>query len=49
MRLHLICERDVGPFSLIQQAIAHVSWALQEGRIPIVYFQDKRERLANPI
>jgi hypothetical protein len=41
MRLHLICERDVGLFSLIQQAIAHVPWALQEGRIPIVYFQDK--------
>ena len=41
MRLHLICERDVGLFSLIQQAIAHVPRALQEGRIPIVYFQDK--------
>lgn len=41
MKLHIICERDAGLFSLIQQVIAHIPWALQEGRIPIVYFQDK--------
>lgn len=41
MALHLICERDVGLFSLIQQVIANVPWALQEKRIPIVYFHDK--------
>jgi hypothetical protein len=41
MKLHIICERDAGLFSLIQQVIAHIPWALQEGRIPIVYFLDK--------
>jgi hypothetical protein len=41
MRFHIICERDVGLFSLIQQVIANIPWAIQEGRIPIVYFQDK--------
>jgi hypothetical protein len=38
MRLHIICERDVGLFSLIQQVIANVPWALQGGYIPIVCF-----------
>jgi hypothetical protein len=38
IRLHIICERDVGLFSLIQQAIANIAWALHEKRIPIVYF-----------
>jgi hypothetical protein len=37
-RLHVICERDVGLFSLIQQVIANVPWALSEGRVPIVHF-----------
>ena len=37
-RFHLICERDVGLFSLIQQVIANVPWAVQEKRIPVVYF-----------
>jgi len=37
-RFHLICERDVGLFSLIQQVIANVPWAVQENRIPVVYF-----------
>ena len=37
-RLHLICERDVGLFSLIQQVIATIPWALAEGRTPIVHF-----------
>jgi hypothetical protein len=40
-RFHLICERDVGLFSLIQQVIANIPWAIQEGRIPIVLFYDK--------
>ena len=37
-RLHLICERDVGLFSLIQQVIATIPWALAEGRTPIEHF-----------
>lgn len=40
-RLHVVCERDVGLFSLIQQTIANIPWAIQENRIPIVYFQEK--------
>ncbi|MCP4190005.1 MAG: hypothetical protein GY768_05190 [Planctomycetaceae bacterium] len=39
--LHLICERDVGLFSLIQQVIANVPWALTEGRKPIAFFRDR--------
>ena len=27
-RLHVICERDVGLFSLIQQVVANVPWAI---------------------
>ena len=38
-RLHIIIERDVGLFSLIQQVIAHIPWALKEQRLPIVYFR----------
>ena len=41
MKLHIICERDVGLFSLIQQVIANVPWALREKRVPIAYFQEK--------
>lgn len=41
MNLHIICERDAGLFSLIQQVIANIPWAIREGRIPIVYFQGK--------
>jgi hypothetical protein len=37
-RFHIICERDVGLFSLIQQVIANVPWAVRENRIPVVYF-----------
>jgi hypothetical protein len=37
-RLHIICERDVGLFSLGQQAIANNAWALHEKRIPIICF-----------
>jgi hypothetical protein len=36
--LHVICERDVGLFSLVQQVIAQVPWALAEGRTPVVLF-----------
>lgn len=38
MQLHIICERDVGLFSLIQQVIANIPWAIAENRIPIVHF-----------
>lgn len=41
MNLHIICERDAGLFSLIQQVIANIPWALREGRTPVVYFQSK--------
>jgi hypothetical protein len=39
--LHIICERDVGIFSLIQQVISNIPWALREGRIPIACFQER--------
>jgi hypothetical protein len=38
MRLHIISERDVGLFSLIQQVIANIPWAVAEHRVPVVYF-----------
>jgi hypothetical protein len=41
MNLHIICERDVGLFSLIQQVIANIPWATEEGRIAIAYFREK--------
>ena len=37
-RLHIMCERDVGLFSLIQQVVANVPWALAEGRVPVANF-----------
>jgi hypothetical protein len=37
-QLHVICERDVGLFSLVQQVVANVPWALAEGRTPVAYF-----------
>jgi hypothetical protein len=40
-QLHVICERDVGLFSLVQQVVANVPWALAEGRTPIVHFGPK--------
>jgi hypothetical protein len=40
-RLHLICERDVGLFSLIQQVAATIPWAIAENRVPIVRFGEK--------
>ena len=41
MTLHLICERDVGLFSLIQQVIAHIPWSAQAGRNPVVFFEGR--------
>ncbi len=38
--LHILCERDVGLFSLIQQVIANVPWALAENRIPVAHFKE---------
>ena len=38
-KFHIICERDVGLFSLIQQVIANVPWAVKEDRVPVVYFR----------
>lgn len=35
---HIICEKDVGLFSLIQQVISHVPLALAEDRVPFVHF-----------
>ena len=39
--LHIICERDVGLFSLIQQVIANIPWAFQERRVPVAYFRER--------
>jgi hypothetical protein len=39
--VHIIRERDVGLFSLIQQVIANIPWALREGRIPIADLQER--------
>ena len=36
--LHIVLDWDVGLFNLILGALAHVYWALSEGRIPIIYF-----------
>lgn len=33
--LHICRERDVGLFSLIQQVVANIPWALGEGRVPV--------------
>lgn len=39
-RLHVISERDVGLFSLIQQVVANIPWAVAENRVPVVHFGD---------
>jgi hypothetical protein len=39
--LHIICERDVGLFSLIQQVISNIPWAIREGRTPVVCYRDR--------
>jgi hypothetical protein len=41
MTLHIICERDVGLFSLIQQVVAHLPWAAGAGRVPVVHFEGR--------
>jgi hypothetical protein len=40
LRLHIITERDVGLFSLIQQVISNIPWALADDRVPVVHFAD---------
>jgi len=37
----ILCERDVGLFSLIQQVVSNISWAQITGRVPIAYFNEK--------
>jgi hypothetical protein len=39
-RLHIITERDVGLFSLIQQVISNIPWAIAEDRVPVAHFAD---------
>ena len=39
-RLHVISERDVGLFSLIQQVVANIPWAVGENRVLVVHFGD---------
>ena len=39
--LHVCRERDVGLFSLIQQVVANVPWALGEGRVPVADFRER--------
>lgn len=39
--LHICRERDVGLFSLVQQVIANIPWALREGRIPVADFRQR--------
>jgi len=34
-------ERDVGLFSLVQQVVANVAWARNEGRVPIADFRER--------
>jgi hypothetical protein len=40
-RFHIICERDVGLFSLVQQVVANIPWAIADDRTPVVYFGPK--------
>ena len=40
-KLHIICEKDVGMFSLVQQVISHIPEALYNKRTPVVFFRDK--------
>lgn len=41
MRFHVMCERDVGLFSLIDQVIGNLAWAIAERRVPVVHFMDQ--------
>jgi hypothetical protein len=36
--LHIVCDRDVGLFNLALGVISHTYWALNEERIPIIYY-----------
>ncbi|MFD2523291.1 nodulation protein NodZ [Emticicia soli] len=38
---HIICEKDVGLFSLIQQVIAHIPFALANGAYPVAFFGNR--------
>ncbi len=40
-RWHIICEKDVGLFSLVQQVIGHIPFALAENRIPVALYRAK--------
>lgn len=37
-KLHILCERDVGLFSLVQQSISHIPLALDLQRTPVAVF-----------
>ena len=39
--LHVMRERDVGLFSLVQQVVANVAWARHEDRVPIADFRER--------
>lgn len=40
VKWHIICERDVGLFSLIQQVISHIPLAISKRRIPVAFWGD---------
>jgi hypothetical protein len=40
-QFHIITERDVGLFSLIQQVVANIAWAVAENRVPVVQFGNR--------
>lgn len=37
-RFHVMCERDAGLFSLVQQVVGQLPWAQAEARVPVAYF-----------
>lgn len=39
--LHICRERDVGLFSMVQQVVANIPWALREGRVPIAHLGER--------
>lgn len=39
--LHVMRERDVGLFSLVQQVVANLAWARHEGRVPVADFRER--------
>lgn len=38
---HIICEKDVGLFSLVQQVISHIPLAMIHGRTPVAFYGNK--------